>query len=314
MKDLSRISLAMIMLGGLADGCGPSVTSPDNLGAGDAAPDAYEYACVPTGPENTPATCSDGIDNDCNGNSDCYDPSCSGIGGCPVCGMVQHPLGQPFFLPDGVNSGTPCTTNAQCSGGTPSCVENECHASYTSSLHFDGFGQGQSVTQVSDLVSICVNMEHEWIRDLEVTIQAPSGEVLQLNKFLGRTGGEVYLGHPNDCDSCCPAPATTCAAATPNVGADYCWKPTATNKSMLDYANTGGAMLTYTDASGDHPELPPGDYQAAGAWTSLVGATLNGDWKLVVTDLWAEDVGFVHSWSIAFNPAIVQKCGGPVIQ
>ena len=39
--------------------------------------------CVPTGPENTSATCSDMIDNDCNGLTDCQDPSCTAISPCP---------------------------------------------------------------------------------------------------------------------------------------------------------------------------------------------------------------------------------------
>jgi hypothetical protein len=32
--------------------------------------------CAPTGPENSTATCSDMIDNDCNGHVDCEDPGC----------------------------------------------------------------------------------------------------------------------------------------------------------------------------------------------------------------------------------------------
>ena len=52
-----------------------------------------------------------------------------------------------------------------------------------------------------------------------------------------------------------------------------------------------------------------GHYTVSGAYT-----TLNGNWQLVVTDLWSIDVGHVHSWKIEFNPAIVQNCSGPVIQ
>jgi subtilisin-like proprotein convertase family protein len=63
-----------------------------------------------------------------------------------------------------------------------------------------------------------------------------------------------------------------------------------------------------------HEELPPGDYQSSDAWTKLIGAQLNGDWTIVVTDLWPIDYGKIHQWSIAFNPAIVQDCSGPVIQ
>src|SRR6267154_31872 len=58
--------------------------------------------------------CTDGVDNDCDGRVDCGDPDCSGIDGCPVCGSVEHPVGSPVPLPDGVSSGAVCSTDAQC--------------------------------------------------------------------------------------------------------------------------------------------------------------------------------------------------------
>ena len=267
--------------------------------------------CTPTGPENTPAACSDGIDNDCNGLVDCNDPHCSGIGSCPVCGMVEHPLGTPFFLPDGVTSGTACTTNAQCSGSTPNCIlfgsplAGECHGSYTSSVTFTAFAQGQQLMQPSDILGVCANMEHEWIRDLQIELLSPSGQMIRLNAMEGRTGGEVYLGEPYDEDGG--------GQMGPHVGYDYCWRPTATKPDMLTYANTA-TLPNYTDAQGSHPQLPAGDYSASDPWSTLVGATLNGQWTLRITDLWSIDVGYVHSWKIEFNPMIVQNCSGPVIQ
>jgi hypothetical protein len=290
--------------------CGPAPrhNNGDNIHGADANGNCTD--------ENTPATCSDGLDNNCNGLVDCADPSCSGIGNCPVCGMVEHPLGTPFFLPDGVTSGTACTTNAQCTNTVPpapNCIifgsppTGECHASYTSALHFSAFGSTQAMTQVSDIVSVCVNMEHEWIRDLQIELIAPSGQMIRLNAMEGRNGGEVYLGEPYDEDGG--------GMSGPHIGYDYCWKPTATNAPMLDYANAHvGTLPNYTDASGPHQQLPAGDYQASDPWMMLVGAMLNGDWTLRVTDLWGEDVGYVHKWQIAFNPSIVQNCSGPVIQ
>ncbi len=279
--------------------CGPGARSHgDDNGHG---PDALNGNCVPTD-ENTPAACSDSIDNDCDGVVDCADPSCSGVGQCPVCGMAEHPTGAPVKLPDGI-IGLKCTTNAQCSGNTPNCVENECHASYTSKLHFMGFGSTQTMMQVSDIISVCANMSHEWVRDMEISLQAPSGQLIRMQKFLGRTGGEIFLGHPDETDGD--------SQNWTEQGYDYCWKPTATNKPMLDYANTGGTM-EILDAS--HKVLPAGDYQSSDPWTMLVGATLNGDWTIIVTDLWPEDAGVIHQWSIAFNPAIFQDCSGPVIQ
>src|SRR6185312_6747434 len=32
--------------------------------------------------------------------TDCSNPACSGIDGCPVCGMVDQPLSTPLALPD----------------------------------------------------------------------------------------------------------------------------------------------------------------------------------------------------------------------
>ena len=292
-RPLLALGLLVVIACGPAPRKGPGFGDDDGIDSSN--------GCVPS-PENSPATCFDNFDNDCDGVVDCADPDCSGVGQCPVCGMVQHPTGSPVDLPDGI-IGASCTTNAQCSGGTPNCVEAECHASYTSKLNFTGFGTTQKLTQISDIQSVCVNISHEWLRDMEISLVAPSGEILIMDKFLGRSGGEIFLGHPSNTDGDCP----TC---TTEQGADYCWKPTATNMPMLPYANANGAMTSY----GGHSELPPGDYQAADPWTNLVGAKLNGDWTIVVTDLWPEDAGVIHEWSIAFDPTAVQDCSGPVIQ
>jgi len=290
--------------------CGPS---PRHHGGDDGA-DA-STACTSTGVEADPATCSDGIDNDCNGKVDCQDPTCSGIGTCPVCGTVEHPTGMPVDLPDGVG-GLSCTTDANCPsaqhcfnipdgfGGSTM----ECRESYTSKLHFNGFSQGQQLMAISDIQSVCVNMSHEWIRDLEIDLLSPSGQKIALDKFEGQTCGsgansicEVFLGHPTDTDGDC----TGCA---PEMGFDYCWKPGATNMPIIDYANAGNTMMSWNSID----VLPPGDYPASDPFSNLIGATLNGDWTISVTDLWEIDAGKIHSWTISFNPMIVQNCDPPI--
>ena len=233
------------------------------------------------------------IDNDCDGLTDCNDPDCSGVGTCPVCGMVQHPLSTPLALPDGDGAGPP----------------------YTSKLHFDGFGPTQRFTDPSNIISVCVTMEHSWIRDLQIELHSPPGlgggppKVLTLSKQLGNscpgTAGsvcEVYLGQANDSDDA--------ENPIPGVGAEYCWKPAATNPPMLQYANMGMTMLSFNGVA----ELPPGDYQAIDPWSALNDAPLNGDWEFWIQDRWAIDNGFIFKWSIAFDPALVVDCSGPVIQ
>lgn len=310
----------------IAGGCGPA-SRPAASGDDDGndASGSNVASCTPTGPENTPATCSDGIDNDCNGLIDCDDPSCSGIGNCPVCGAVSHPTGSAVPLPDGVcgtnDSGDcSCTTDADCASLQPAgqkcwtigAGDQECRISYTSTVTFSGFGSTQTLAQPSDILSICVNMSHEWVRDLEIDVQAPSGQILALDKFEGQTCGnggvcEVFLGNPLNTDGDC-MPCTT------ETGMQYCWTPTATNSAILDYANMSGAMNSWNG----HSVLPvsagsgsavSNAYAASDPWTNLVGATLNGQWTFSVTDLWPIDAGQLHSWTISFNPAIVQNCG-----
>jgi len=292
--------------------CGPAGRN-DGHGGGGGGADGNNLGGI----EGTPDTCMDGVDNDGNGVTDCADPKCSGIGSCPVCGMVEHPAGTPVDLPDGL-CGTnddgicSCVTDADCASLLPSgqhcftidSTSKECRQSYTSGVTFTGFGPTQTMQQPSDIVSVCVNMSHEWVRDLQVSLLSPSGQRIVLSKFEGRDNvTEYYLGHPLNTDG-------DCAACTQEMGFDYCWTPTATNMPILEYINNGGTTQTWNSAS----VVPGGDYQASDPWTVLNGAMLNGKWTLEVTDLWPLDAGKIHSWTIAFNPMIVQDCSGPIIQ
>ena len=86
-------------------------------------------------------------------------------------------------------------------------------------------------------------------------------------------------------------------------------QPTAANPPMLDYANNGGAMqaVDTCDGFGFQAEvLPPGDYGAADPWTNFAGSPLNGQWSIIVTDLWGIDNGFIFDWTIEFDPNAVE--------
>ncbi|MCA9605899.1 MAG: hypothetical protein KC619_09915 [Myxococcales bacterium] len=316
MARFSLLFLLSLGLGACAVRGGPTGRDGDGggFGGGDGGGGTVFYdggTCVPS-TEGTPETCSDGLDNNCNFRYDCSDPACSGVGSCPICGTVDTPLGSPLALPDGVGDIT-CSSDADCPG-TQHCFtidgllgpSMECRESYRSTLNFIGFG-GATFDSVSDITSLCVTMEHSWIRDLEITLEAPNGAQVRLQRFLGQEGGEIYLGQADDCDDD--------GAPSPGTGARYCWTPTATRPAMLDYANGGGAMDSAATCTGfgTADMMPPGDYAAADPWTNLLGAPLNGTWTLSVTDLWPIDNGYIFDWSISFNPTTVEDCSSPLI-
>ena len=194
--------------------CGPSGRTGNNTGDDDTTPDADTSmnACLTPTPEGV-GKCADGIDNDCDGMVDCGDPDCSGVDGCPVCGQVLQPMATPLALPDGVESGTSCSTDAMCAGTmdtngnpTPNCIvagagpasnpdayTKACHASYVDTLHFVGFGDTATLTDTSKLLKVCAKMEHSWVRDLNIELVAPNGSKIQLLAWQNRTEfEEIY--------------------------------------------------------------------------------------------------------------------------
>jgi|JI10StandDraft_1071094.scaffolds.fasta_scaffold24069_5 hypothetical protein len=252
----------------LAVGCGPSVGGDDD-GVNPDGPDAAVDAPTCT---RFAEVCDDGLDNDCDNIVDCDDADCEGNPICPAatCGTLETPQGM-LALPDGA------------------CPEDETQpcAGYENVLNFTGFSQGQTLTDINKLLGICVNMEHSWMRDIVVYGECPNGTRVMLSDFAGHMGGEVFLGVPNGSDG-----------GPPGTGWDYCWTPTATDLPWIPYANAHPAEHT----------LHSGDYQASQPLNAFVGCPLNGGWKIRVEDRWGIDDGYIFSWSVRFDPSIVEDC------
>ena len=156
--------------------------------------------------------------------------------------------------------------------------------SYMTSITFTDFAPGQVLTDINDLLGICVNMEHSWMRDLQISIECPNGTSVILHDHPGQVGGEVFLGEPFEADEGLIPPI-------PGVGYDYCWTPNAPNPTWIQYANMYNPQT-----------LPPGDYSSYEPLENLIGCPLNGEWTITVQDLWAIDNGYIFSWGINFNP------------
>jgi subtilisin-like proprotein convertase family protein len=159
-------------------------------------------------------------------------------------------------------------------------------------LTFEQFNSGQTLTDVSNIISICVEMEHTFMGDLVLQVLCPNGQSMI---FHQQGGGGTYIGSPNDTDS----------NEDPVIGEcwEYCWSPTATNGTWIENVAAGGnTTLAGIPAN---QSINPGTYEPVEPFSNLVGCPLNGDWTYQSTDLWGADNGFICSWSINFDPNII---------
>lgn len=159
-------------------------------------------------------------------------------------------------------------------------------ASYKTSVYFTEFPSDKILTNPNQILSICANMEHSWLRDLNITLTCPSGQSVTLVN-QEETGDEVFLGDPFEGDELLPEPI-------PGQGFTYCWTAGATNGTWLEYANAN-----------DPGTLPPGDYNSFEDLNALIGCPLNGEWILTIQDLWEIDNGFIFFWNISFDEILL---------
>jgi subtilisin-like proprotein convertase family protein len=238
--------------------------------------------------------CSAGGNNYPDGDSDGGSGAGSGVGGDLGFGGNMGFDGGP----DGGSGNTEQCGDADYTGGSLA-IPDGLGVPYETSVTISGFGEGAVLDDASKFLGVCVNMEHTWIRDLQIELETPSGTVIVLNEFLGREGGEVYLGQPDDTDDYDP---------NPGVGYDYCWTPTASNPPMLDYCNQNFGDSWETET------LPAGAYQASSGFGGMVGTQLNGTWTLRCIDDWEIDNGYIFWWTMQFDQSLIPDCDDWIIE
>ncbi len=157
-------------------------------------------------------------------------------------------------------------------------------ASYETAVQVDCFGLGQTLTSASQLQSICVDMEHSYLGDLNIVIECPNGQTATLKAYPG--GGGTYLGNPID--------NTT---GGPGTGFTYCFDNFATTLLV------NGPTVTSGTPAGN--SVAAGTYMPVQSFSNLIGCPLNGAWTLIITDNLGADDGYIFGWNMAFDPSIV---------
>lgn len=167
---------------------------------------------------------------------------------------------------------------------------------YTTQIPIAGFAPGETIDSLSQILQICATMEHSYLGDLELKLVAPSGQICILKEQNG--GGSCDLGEP-----IATGPVDGSASSTlidPGLGYQYCWNSAPTYLTMV--AESNNFTRNYTDAQGHNytdTYLPAGSYESFDPLSNLIGATMNGNWTMEITDQFSLDNGYIFEWNVS---------------
>ena len=187
----------------------------------------------------------------------------------------------------------------------PNCYNLSPTGCYDAPVTFDQFPSGSTVGSGSDVMSVCINMEHTFLGDLGFTLVCPNGQsvILKYNTHSG--GSDLGLATSstscsNQCDSNCNPPG---------VGWTYCfYNQYLTNargvingnmSSPIDSTNTVDTTGYFQTPVQNATSMATGwETVDLNGFQSLVGCPLNGEWSVRICDDWGADNGYVFWWDL----------------
>lgn len=185
------------------------------------------------------------------------------------------------FIPDGPN----CPALGLC---------------YNTPVTFTSFTPGQTLTSPTDLLSVCVTMEHTYLSDINIKIICPNGQQAVLHQ---NSGGGSWLGEAID-----DAGGNVCDPKLnpPGKPYNYCWTeyyPAATMLANGPAHNWNGSNVKDSSNRINHTNY----FTPQSPLTSLIGCPLNGEWNIQVCDIVGVDNGYVFSWELNLDPALLPQ-------
>ncbi len=151
---------------------------------------------------------------------------------------------------------------------------------FSSAYQVEDFIAGQTISSISDLTNICIEMEHSYVGDLEISLTCPNGQSVYLHQL---TGAGTFLGEPIDNDNSNP---------TAGIGYEYCFNMSA-SQTWEDYIDAFNPLA-----------LPEQEYLPVQSFSNLIGCPLNGEWSISVNDNLPLDNGFIFSLQLNFDPSL----------
>ncbi len=174
-------------------------------------------------------------------------------------------------------------------------------------INVDAFPSGSVITNVSDILSVCINIEHSFVGDLSIELVCPNSTSAVLKHFTN--SGGAYLGQPIDGtgNSCYPE------MNPPGIGWNYCFSNQLLDgqRGVINGNNMGSPVDSTHILEGTGYFQTPNQSATSMAYgwetvdlngfTNLIGCPLNGEWEIRICDYWGIDNGYIFSWNLEFN-------------
>lgn len=151
---------------------------------------------------------------------------------------------------------------------------------------------------VGDLESVEIELEHSYVGDLAIDLIAPNGETINLllpNDQNGSYFGEPYFfnqnGNQTDQDNANPQSGN---------GYTYYWK----DQQGIELWNEDfvGGGVTYDNSYEEFTE-----FESAEDFVNLAGSSVNGIWRLRISDNVQRDNGYLFRFKMNFSPDVPIK-------
>ena len=195
---------------------------------------------------------------------------------------------------------------------------------YETSIGISGFDQSTLITSAANFDQLCLDIEHSYIGDLEITLTCPNGTTVSImNTYNGTpawgalvpggcgSGNGTSLGNDTNIDGGAPGSPvwTYCFSPSNATLGTICAEYTAGNTIPNDYTALGINLPNAT--TGNNLAMDTnGVYLPDGNFNDFIGCPVNGNWTISVQDNQGVDDGYIFQWGIYFNAALYPESEG----
>ncbi len=196
---------------------------------------------------------------------------------------------------------------------------------YETSIGISGFDQTTFITSSANFDQLCLDIEHSYIGDIEITLTCPNGTTVSImNAYNGTpfgwtalvpggcgSGIGTSLGNDTNIDGGAPGSPvwSYCFSPTNATLGTICAENTAGNTIPNDY--TAGGINLPNGTTGNNIAMDTnGVYLPDGNFNDFIGCPVNGNWTITVQDNQGIDDGYIFQWGIYFNASLYPETEG----